>query len=167
MNVNRENSWYAVYTRPRSEKKAADTLSARGIETYCPVQKVRRQWHDRVKVVVEPVFRSYVFVRVEPAQRVAVLEDPNVLTFVSHCGKPAVIRDVEMEAVKFFLQEYEGYSFRLSDVEVNDSVRITAGPFQDYTGIVVKKRRRRASVRIELFNAFLVAEFEEGQYAKA
>ncbi len=58
-------SWFAFYTKPRWEKKVAGLLSARGIINYCPLNKVVRQWSDRKKVVLEPVFKSYVFVKIE------------------------------------------------------------------------------------------------------
>ncbi|TDX01784.1 UpxY family transcription antiterminator [Dinghuibacter silviterrae] len=156
-------AWYALYTRPRSEKKAAATLSARGITVYCPIQKVRKRWHDRYKIVEEPVFRSYVFVRIRPEERSAVLSDNNIITFVLHCGKPAVIQDREMEGVRTFLETYQDWELR---VETNDRVRIDEGPFADYTGIIVRKTKKKASIRLELLNAYLVAEFNDTQYSK-
>ncbi len=38
--------WIAAYTRPRSERKAAQELAKLGIETYVPVQKQMRLWSD-------------------------------------------------------------------------------------------------------------------------
>jgi transcription antitermination factor NusG len=158
--------WYAVYTRPKSEKKVAVTLTSRGIDTYCPIQKIRKRWHDRFKIIDEPVFRSYVFVHIPDADRTAVLSDPNVLQFVKHCGKPAIIKDDEMSVVRQFLDDYSGCSFTLTDAEENDPVRIEEGLFIDYTGVIVKKSKHKASIRIEMFNAFLVAEFKDTQYSK-
>ena len=57
--------WFVVYTRPRWEKKVHSLLTAKSIESYCPLHKVRRKWSDRIKLVEEPLFKSYVFVRVE------------------------------------------------------------------------------------------------------
>lgn len=166
MNLIRERTWYALYTRPRSEKKAAETLAGRGIEVYCPVQRIRKRWHDRYKVVEEPVFRSYVFVHIRSEERSVVLSDNNIINFVLHCGKPAIIKDQEIVTVQRFLEEYEGYSMSLTEVVENDTVRIGEGPFADYTGIVVRKTKKKASIRLELFNAYLVAEFNDTQYSK-
>ena len=30
-------SWYVLYTKPRQEKKVADSLNSIGIITYCPL----------------------------------------------------------------------------------------------------------------------------------
>ncbi|MBL0358846.1 MAG: UpxY family transcription antiterminator [Chitinophagaceae bacterium] len=53
-----------MYTKPRWEKKVACLLDEKGIENYCPLNKVVKQWSDRKKVVLEPVFKSYVFVKI-------------------------------------------------------------------------------------------------------
>jgi transcription antitermination factor NusG len=57
--------WYAIYTRPRWEKKVNFLLQGKGIESYCPLNKVRRKWSDRIKTIEEPLFKSYVFVKID------------------------------------------------------------------------------------------------------
>jgi transcription antitermination factor NusG len=161
-----KKEWYAVYTRPKSEKKVAAQLTRSGIDTYCPIQKSRRKWHDRYKVIDEPVFRSYVFVNIWEKEKTAVLSDSNVLHFVQHCGKPAAIRETEMLTLREFLREYEGHSFCLSDVVENDAVQIQDGVFEGYTGIVLKKSKRKASIRLELLNTYRVAEILDARYVK-
>lgn len=158
--------WHALYTRPKSEKKVAEKLTHAGITAYCPLQKTRKRWHDRYKIIEEPVFRSYVFVNIHETEKTNVLSDTNVLNFVRHCGKPAVIRDQEIVDIRKFLGEYTGCSFTLSTVVENDQVRIEEGLFCDYTGVVVKKLKHKACIRLDLFNAYLIAEFPDTQYSK-
>ncbi|HRX93358.1 MAG TPA: transcription termination/antitermination NusG family protein, partial [Chitinophagaceae bacterium] len=55
--------WLAVYTKPRWEKKVNKLFKEKGLESYCPLNKVRRKWSDRMKIVEEPLFKSYVFVK--------------------------------------------------------------------------------------------------------
>ena len=57
-------NWYVIYTKPRSEKKVAERLSEDGVEVYCPMIKTIRQWSDRKKKVLLPMFPGYVFVHV-------------------------------------------------------------------------------------------------------
>jgi transcription antitermination factor NusG len=61
--------WYAIYTRPRWEKKVNFLLQGKGIESYCPLNKVRRKWSDRIKTIEEPLFKSYVFVKIDEEAR--------------------------------------------------------------------------------------------------
>ena len=65
--TNNNEQWYALYTKPRWEKKVAGLLDDQGIENYCPINKVTRQWSDRKKVVLEPMFKGYVFVKIGEA----------------------------------------------------------------------------------------------------
>jgi len=45
MNANLiEPKWYVVYTRPKSERKVASSITEMGIESYLPMHKVVRQW---------------------------------------------------------------------------------------------------------------------------
>jgi hypothetical protein len=49
MNLLREKTWWALYTRLRSEKKAAQTLSILGTDSCCPTQGVRTRRYDGYK----------------------------------------------------------------------------------------------------------------------
>jgi len=86
-------SWYAVHTRPRWEKKVAGQLAKKRLEYYCPLNKVQRQWSDRKKIILEPLFTSYVFVRLSETEHLPVLQTDGVLSFVYWLKKPAVIQD--------------------------------------------------------------------------
>ena len=81
--------WYALYTRSRFEKKAAERLTEQGIEAYVPLQRVMRQWSDRRKQVLEPAIRSYVFVRINHLHYYNVLNTPGLCaTFFSTASPP-------------------------------------------------------------------------------
>jgi transcription antitermination factor NusG len=64
-----QKRWYALYTKPRWEKKVYKGLSQKGIESYCPLNKVKRKWSDRIKTIEEPLFKSYVFVKVAELEK--------------------------------------------------------------------------------------------------
>jgi transcription antitermination factor NusG len=83
--------WYAVYTKPRSEKKLADLLNDKGIEAYLPMRRTLKQWSDRKKMVDEPLITSYVFVHVFRKNYFEVLNTPGAVKYIWFCGKPAVI----------------------------------------------------------------------------
>jgi transcription antitermination factor NusG len=62
-------SWHVVYTMPNSERKVATAIAEMGIEPYLPLHKVMRQWSDRKKKLLVPLFPNYVFVNVSPEKR--------------------------------------------------------------------------------------------------
>ena len=74
--------WYVLYTMPRNEKKVAQRLSEAGYIVYCPLQKVRRQWSDRTKVVEEPLFKSYLFIQIEDSRRDEVFSFPGTVRYI-------------------------------------------------------------------------------------
>src|SRR5690606_40964625 len=92
--------WYALYTKPRNEKKVADGLAKLGIEVYCPMVIQVRQWSDRKKKVELPLIPSYVFVRLEEKERERVFEVPGIVRYLYWLGKPAVITDVEIKTLQ-------------------------------------------------------------------
>jgi transcription antitermination factor NusG len=72
MNNQFNKKWLAIYTRPRWEKKVNLLLQEKGVESYCPLNKVKRKWSDRVKIIEEPLFKSYVFVKVSDDEKTTV-----------------------------------------------------------------------------------------------
>lgn len=157
--------WFAVYTKPRWEKKVAGLLTQKGIENYCPLNKVRRKWSDRMKLVEEPLFKSYVFVRVTDEDRTAVRMTDGVINFVYWDGKPAVIKDKEIVVIRQFLNEYENVALVKIDLQPGQQVRITAGPLMDLEGRVLELKNKVAKVLIESLGYMLVADIEKSKLA--
>lgn len=153
--------WYAVYTKPNWEKKVASLLTKKKIENYCPLNCSIRQWADRRKEVMVPLFTSYVFVRVEEGEFVPAKETAGVINFVYWLNKPAVIKDEEIEVVKDFLEEYRSVSIEKTRVSVNDTVRIIKGAFNMYEGEVVGIYNRRIKVALPSLGYNLVAEVKQ------
>ncbi|SFV31406.1 UpxY family transcription antiterminator [Thermoflavifilum thermophilum] len=152
--------WYAVYTRPRWEKKIVAQFQLRQIEHYCPLQKTRRQWSDRMKIVEEPLFRSYVFVRICLLQeQTAVRMVPGVINFVYWNGKPAVVRDEEILTIKRFLRDYT--EVRAYPLQPGQKVRIIDGVMMDQEGVVEKVQGRKVYVVLDSIGYALVAEFNQ------
>lgn len=134
-----QHYWFAVYTKPRNEKKVQERLERDGIEAYCPVRISQRKWSDRVKKIKEPLFTSYVFVRVNEYERIKVLEDPGTIQYVYWLGKPAIIRDEEIEAIKIFLREFpdaEAAAIPREAIRQGDEMKIVGGAFDGQKGIV-------------------------------
>jgi transcription antitermination factor NusG len=159
--------WLAIYTRPRWEKKVTRLLAEKGLESYCPLNKVRRKWSDRVKIVEEPLFKSYVFVKVSDEDRTAVRMTAGAVNFVYWLGKPAVIKEKEINAIKRFLNEHENVEARAVELKVNQRVRITNGTLMDQEGKVLDVRRKTAKVAIDSLGYILVAYIDRSKLTSA
>jgi transcription antitermination factor NusG len=152
--------WYAVYTKPRCEKKVHTMLSLKGVESYCPLNKVNRRWSDRNKVVEEPLFKSYVFVKLAEAEKNEVQLTEGVVNFVYWLGKPAVIKDAEIITIKKFLRDYEQVYAERIDLMPNQRVKITSGVLMDREGIVLKRYNNKVVIMLDNIGYRLVAELE-------
>jgi transcription antitermination factor NusG len=149
--------WYAIYTRPRWEKKVNNLLTQRGIESYCPLNKVRRKWSDRIKTIEEPLFKSYVFVKIREEERTNVRMTNGVVNFVYSNGKPAIIKEKEIQTIKRFLDEYENVQVMKMDILPGDKVQVTAGPMMDKEGKVLEVKNKMAKVCIDSLGYMLIA----------
>lgn len=156
-----EKKWYAVYTKPRWEKKVDRLFQERSINSYCPLTKNRKKWSDRYKIVQEPLFKSYVFVQIQPNQESLVKSVNGVLNFVYWNGKPAVIRDKEIEEIKRFMNEYESVHAVPLEIKPSDKVRIETGVMMDKVGEVLNVRAKTLEVVIESLGYKLIANVDK------
>ncbi len=153
--------WYAVYTRPRWEKKVAEIMTDKKIENYCPLNKVVRQWSDRKKIVCEPLFTSYVFVRTTEKQLYEARKISGIINVVYWLSKPAVIRDEEIECIKNFLSDYKNVKLEKCSVNINDTVRVTKGPLMEYEGNVIAVKSATIKISLPSLGYMMIAEVEK------
>jgi transcription antitermination factor NusG len=161
MKTTSNRKWLAVYTKPRWEKKIDQVLKETGIESYCPLSKVHRKWSDRMKMVEEPLFKSYVFVRITNEEELKVRKINGVLNFVYWLGKPAVIKQKEIERIKRFLNEYANVTAEAFKIKPDDTVTINSGLLMEKQGKVLRNLGKRIELQIESLGYTLVAYVEK------
>jgi len=122
-------NWYVLYTRPRWEQKIYRALRDLEIEAYCPTYTEVREWSDRKKKVRCPYFKSFVFVKLEASRRDLVFRVPGVVRYLFWLGKPAVVREAEMEELHEYL-DGDG-TVQLTRLSVGDAVQIYGGVLKD------------------------------------
>lgn len=159
--------WYAIYTRPRWEKKVNNLLLQKGVESYCPLNKVKRKWSDRIKTVEEPLFKSYVFVKIEDENRTQVRMTEGVVNFVYWNGKPAVIKEKEIRVIKRFLDDFENVEVVKVDFKPEERVKVIAGPMMDQEGKVVEVKNKTAKVSIDSLGYILIAYIDKSKLVPA
>jgi transcription antitermination factor NusG len=131
-------SWYALYTRPRFEKKVDLDLRDDGYEVYLPMMHTRKKWSDRMKWVDIPMFSGYLFVRVSHREYFKILQHPAVMKFISFGGRPSVVPDKIIQAIQRAL--CEGVDFEVTNkvFKPGQQVDVTAGPMSGFSGEVVR-----------------------------
>lgn len=153
--------WYAVYTKPRWEKKMSKKLFDMGIENYCPLTKVERQWSDRKTIILEPIFKTYLFVKIEADTKWDLKKIPGIINFVHWLGKPAIIKEDEILRIKKFLNEFGDSNVETEDIKVNDKVLVTQGVLMDHEGLIVHVHGKKARIKIESLGIFLSTEIDK------
>ena len=150
--------WYAVYTKPKWEKKVSQLLTKKKIESYCPLNKVVRQWKDRRKLIMEPLFNSYVFVHLTEQEIWSVRQTEGVLNFVYWLSKPAIIQDQEIITIQRFLNDYQNVHLEKARVNPHDTVRVMGGPLMYLEGNVLEVKNKTVKVLLPSLGYHMVAE---------
>ena len=152
-----EKRWYALYTKPRFEKRAEKELLAKHIETYLPLEKRLKQWSDRKKWVHEPLIRSYIFVHVDRTELEKAYSTPGILTVVKFEGEPAPIQDKQIQALKDILNSKEVYEVTSENFEIGENVEITQGDLKGLKGEMIKHLNKfKVLIRIEVIQQNLL-----------
>jgi transcription antitermination factor NusG len=154
-------NWYAVYTKPRWEKKVNELLLKAGVEAYCPLNKVRKKWSDRIKWVEEPLFKSYVFVKIAEEEQTAVRMVNGIVNFVYWLGRPAIIKDKEIEIIRKFLNEYTEVRAEPLNLRIDAKIKINRGVLMDKEAKVVEVMNKKVRVVIESIGYALFAVIDK------
>ena len=140
--------WFVIYTKSRNEKKVAELLQKNGVESFCPLVKLKKNWSDRKKIVETPLFNSYVFVNVSEKDRNVVFNVPGVIRYLFWLKKPAIVKDSEIESLKAVLNDTMD-SFSIENYQIGDTVKISEGVFKGLDGVIEKQSNNKLHVILE------------------
>ena len=141
--------WYAISTRARHEKKIFNILIQKGIVSYLPLQEFHRRWSDRYKIIQEPLFSCYVFVKIALRDRVEVLQTEGVVRLVSFNNIPATIPDSQIDAIKIVLENK--HTIEKADyLTPGQKIEVVQGPLKGIRGILTQiKNQQRLVIRLD------------------
>jgi transcription antitermination factor NusG len=159
MSTVEEQDWYAIYTRPRWEKKVYESLERQGITAYCPLNRVLKQWSDRKKMVEVPLFTSYIFVRVSQADQLKVRMTSGVVNFVYWLGRIARIREDEIAAIRSFVAANTNIRIEEIAYKKGDTFAIENGILKGQEAIVEDVRKNKLELILKSMNVKLVVDY--------
>ncbi len=158
--------WFVLYTKPQNEKKVAERLEKAGFEVYCPVVKTVKQWSDRKKKIQVPLFKSYVFICIEEADRDKVFAFPGVVRYLFWLGKPAIVKPQEIAAIQDFLRSYgENRTLTVTNLEPGQRVKVIAGALANLSGEIVRIHKNKVILQIDSLGMAIQAELHHSQVA--
>jgi hypothetical protein len=139
-----KENWLVLHCKPNVEKSTAKNLERLGFSVYCPTKTEVRQWSDRKKKVEVPVLPSMVLVFVSQNERNRVFQLSTVLRYLFYQGKPAVVRQKEVEILKESLSHPE--NIEVIDNDINTQSLMLSG-----LGIDIKDGKLKYKTKTHIY----------------
>ena len=133
--------WHVLYVKSRWEKKVYESLQDISLESFMPQVKTIRQWSDRKKTILKPLFPSYVFVNINSSLEFQkALSVNGACTYIRFGNEYARVTAKEITQIKLLVGDKD-----ITDIEMNTQVpkvgevkKITFGPLSGLECEVLK-----------------------------
>lgn len=113
-----QDGWHVLYVKSKHEKKVSSLLEELEIESFLPLVKTIRKWKDRKKVILQPLFPSYVFVNVKSSlEFYKALSVDGCCAYIRFGKEYARVPEEEIDKVKLLLNSDD-----VSDIETNTAI---------------------------------------------
>ena len=149
-------NWNVLYTAPRAEKQVKERIAALGVECFLPLHRTPRVWSDRVKIVEVPLFSSYIFVRCPDTVLRDLLQVYGVIRIVFYNGKPAIVRQKEIDAIEDFLGQAAEH-----ELCAGEEVEILTGAMKHVSGKVKKIKKNHLLLYLEQLGATVCVKMDD------
>lgn len=175
--------WFVVHTYSGYEAKVKSNLERRIasmnmkdkiFQVLIPTEKEKEIKGGKRREIDRKIFPGYVLVEVRTDERGELENDawyvirntPGVTGFVGSGARPIPLEDKEVRALLRQLRD-ETPKFRIT-YQKGSSVRITSGPFMDFTGMVdeIMMEKEKVRVLVSIFGRETPVELDFGQVEK-
>jgi len=153
-----DRPWWAAYVRSRQEKGLARHLAQQGVGFYLPQAEKQVRRAGRTFVSHLPLFPGYLFFRGAASARRTALES-NLIVQVLPVEDQGRLHE---ELASLWRLQLAGAPLVPHPwIEPGDEVEIVDGPFQGWTGMVLREKgRMRLVVSISLLRQSVAAELD-------
>jgi transcription antitermination factor NusG len=157
-----DKAWFAIQVRPKYEFITSTILRAKGYEELVPAYQSTRQWSDRRKKIIVPIFTGYVFCRFNSQICVQILTTPGVIRIVGVGNRIVQIEDSEIEAIKMAVKSGEAL-FSIPYLNVGDRVMVNQGPMAGVQGILLRySNRHQLVLSVDIIQGSVAMEIDAG-----
>jgi len=142
-------NWYPIYTRSRHEKFVESALIEKGIESFTPTIFLRKRWSDRIKLVEQPLFRSYSFAKFSLKNKAVVASQPGVVNIVHFKEQYVPVQGSVIDSLRILTEnkvEISPHPY----VGVGDKVTVREGPLRGVEGYIIEKRKKDTTLVISI-----------------
>lgn len=146
--------WYVIVTKPSNEFIAQENLRNQNYSVFLPTCQVQKKRGLNLKLQVEPLFRSYLFIELDliKSNWYPIKSTKGVKGFLTFGGSPV---EVSEKIVKEIQDRTKIPQLIKELFEPGDKIKINHGPFKAFDGIFEKLTQnssgeQRALLLVEL-----------------
>ncbi|MBQ4385067.1 MAG: UpxY family transcription antiterminator [Kiritimatiellae bacterium] len=146
-----KRDWFVLHVKPRTEKKVARYLQEYGYFYHLPIWvKVTKVQRRRVKRYL-PLFPGYVFTKLYPEERVAILRSNLIVKTIFVEQPRLMIHQLRQVA---HASRGDTSMMPVSMCKVGDYVRVVSGPMRGMEGYIQRKGREASlCLNVEILGA--------------
>ena len=133
-----EKRWFAVHTRYKREKLVVRQLTQKGVEAYVPLQELTRYYTRKIKKVQLPLISGYIFVRINQAEYLRVLELTDVVAFIRFNHQLVAIPETEIKILRQIVGEEQEITVSQEKIGIGKETEIIGGRLTGLKGKVVQ-----------------------------
>jgi transcription antitermination factor NusG len=157
-----QKNWYAVYTRPHCEKKVSLLLTKKGIENFSPLNYKKSPSLLRMKLLYEPLFKSYIFLRATDYDIIALSKQVNgIIGLLYWMSKPAIISEDDINAIKEFTNHHQEIKLEKIHVNSKSDENIIDGISFTMDGKILMIKNRAIKVNLPSLGFTMAAKMED------
>ena len=157
-------TWYVLHVKPRTEKAVNDRLAVLRVFHYLPLLRKETKVQRRKVVRFLPVFPGYVFTRLSPEERMAILRTQHIVRTIEVTDPRRMIHQ---------LRQIEHASRLPTDLKMvecfaeGEYVRVVSGPLRGLEGQVKRVGAQTSLVlTVDILGRALEASVAPGDLEK-
>ena len=177
--ANEQFKWYIIHAYSGFERKVRESIESRvqafGLQNrigrvMIPTEPVTEIVNGKKRTVERVFLPGYVLVEMDLDNDLwhVIKNTPRVTGFLGTGDKPVALSEAEVSSILFRSEVTKDKPRLKIKFEKNESVRITEGPFANFSGIVdeVNEDRETVKVMVTIFGRSTPVELEFGKVEK-
>ena len=157
-------NWYTLRVISGKEKKIKESLlfelnyqelSVEVGDILVPSENIVEMKEGKKKIKNKVFFPGYILIQMSDSKEARYLvENSNgVISFVGPNNEPQALKESEVTRILGEVEGREGREIVMAPYKVEDSVKVTDGPFADFTGFVteVNDEKQKVKVSVSIF----------------
>lgn len=171
--------WYVVHTQTGSEEKAKAGLDSKIASTelkkfvsevVVPTEQVSEIRGGKKRITERKFFPGYILIKMDMTKEswYMVKTTPGITGFIGPGRKPTPISDAEVDSILKRTVDTETKPTPKVTFDINESIRISQGPFANFNGSVMEvyPERGKLKVSVSIFGRSTLVELEYWQVEK-